>query len=109
MSRTISTCLVLGALSLVATVPMAAQRVHWPHETPPPALLAPDVEFPDYRLHRLENGLQIVYVGAHEQPAVNLRLLVRAGASSDPVDKSGLAALTAQLLDQAPQTVRPKR
>ena len=66
----------------------------------PPPLLAPDVEFPEYELRRLDNGLQVVFVGAHEQPAVNVRLLVRAGTSNDPTAKPGLSALAAQLLDQ---------
>src|SRR5207248_9164413 len=36
----------------------------------------------------------------HEQPAVTMRLLIRAGAASDPKAKLGLARLTASLLDQ---------
>ena len=80
--------------------PASAQTVDWPSESPPPPLLAPDIKFPDYELRRLPNGLQIVVVGSHEQPVVNVRLLVRAGASSDPEDKPGVAALAAQMLDQ---------
>ena len=94
----------VGALTLAAVLPVSAQSVQWPRETPPPPLLAPDVEFPDYELRRFDNGLQVVYVGAHEQPAVNVRLLVRAGTSSDPTGKPGLAAMTAQLLDQGTTT-----
>ena len=90
----------VGVLMLAVALPVSAQPVQWPRETPPPPLLAPDVEFPDYELRRFDNGLQVVYVGAHEQPAVNVRLLVRAGTSSDPTAKPGLAAMTAQLLDQ---------
>jgi zinc protease len=40
----------------------------------------------------------------HEQPAVSMRLLVRAGSASDPKDKLGLAHLTASLLDQGTTT-----
>jgi zinc protease len=36
----------------------------------------------------------------HEQPSVSVRLLVRAGAASDPRDKHGLASLAAAVLDQ---------
>jgi zinc protease len=36
----------------------------------------------------------------HEQPALTMRLLVRAGAAQDPGGKDGVAFLTAQLLDQ---------
>ena len=42
----------------------------------------------------------MVIIESYEQPVVNVRLLVRAGASSDPTDKPGIAALAAQLLDQ---------
>ena len=100
MIRTASVLAVFGVLTLASVLPASAQRVQWPREDPPPPLLAPDVKFPDYELRRLDNGLQVVYVGAHEQPAVNVRLLVRAGTSSDPTVKPGLAAMTAQLLDQ---------
>ena len=100
MIRTASAVAAVGVLTLATALPVSAQPVQWPHETPPPPLPAPDVEFPDYELRRLDNGLQVVYVGEHEQPAVNVRLLVRAGTSSDPTAKPGLAALTAQLLDQ---------
>ena len=32
-----------------------AQTSHWPTENPPPPLLAPDIQFPDYELERLDN------------------------------------------------------
>ena len=89
----------LVGVCLVAA-PAAAQRVDWPTEDPPPPLLKRDVTFPEYEIRTLDNGLQVVFVGHHEMPAVNVRLLVRAGASSDPADTPGVAALTGQLLDQ---------
>ena len=100
MIRTALVLAVFGVLTLASVLPASAQLVEWPREDPPPPLLAPDVKFPDFELRRLDNGLQVVYVGAHEQPAVNVRLVVRAGTSSDPTLKPGLAAMTAQLLDQ---------
>jgi zinc protease len=59
-----------------------------------------DITFPPYEIQTLANGLQVVAVLQHEQPAVSMRLLVRAGTSSDPKDKLGLAHLAASLLDQ---------
>ena len=100
MIRTALVLAVFGVLTLASVLPASAQLVEWPREDPPPPLLAPEVKFPDFELRRLDNGLQVVYVGAHEQPAVNVRLVVRAGTSSDPTLKPGLAAMTAQLLDQ---------
>ena len=92
----------LGLAGLFTSV--LAQRSDWPTEDPPPPLLQRDVVFPDYEIRQLENGLRVVYVGHHEQPAVNVQLLMRAGAASDPVRKPGVAALVGQLLDQGTTT-----
>ncbi len=48
--------------------------------------------------------MQVVTVLHHEQPAVSVRLLVRAGAAQDPKGKGGVATLTAALLDQGTAT-----
>jgi len=81
--------------------PSAGQQViDWPRESPPPPLPPREATFPPYELRTLANGLQVVVVMHHEQPAVNLRLLIGAGAASDPDGKNGVAALTGQLLDQ---------
>ena len=100
MKRSLTRFVWVGVLVVVGVLPASAQRARGPRESPPPPLLASDVACPDYQIRRLVNGLQVVYVGAHEQPAVNVRLLVRAGTSSDPVGKAGVAALAGQLLDQ---------
>jgi zinc protease len=81
-----------------------AQTRPWPSEAPPRPLQARDAKFPPYDIQTLPNGLQVVVVLHHEQPAVTMRLLVRAGAASDPKDKLGLARLTASLLDQGTTT-----
>jgi zinc protease len=83
--------------------PVFAQQ--WPSEGPPRPLAARDVKFPPYQLQTLPNGLQVVAVLHHEQPVVSMRLLVRAGGSSDPKAKLGLARLGASLLDQGTTTV----
>ena len=105
-----STCLTRGALgvsTLVCCVALASaaasaaqQPTDWPRESPPPPLPAREATFPPYEIRTLANGLQVVVVMHDEQPAVNLRLLIGAGAASDPVGKNGVAALTGQLLDQ---------
>ncbi len=48
----------------------------------------------------LDNGLQIYLVEKHELPLVEVRLNVMRGWASDPADKPGTAALTANLLDE---------
>jgi zinc protease len=88
---TLAVCLSVGAL---------AQNRSWPSEAPPRPLPARPVNFPPYELKTMPNGLKVVVVSHHEQPAVSIRLIVRAGAAMDPKGKLGLAMLTASLLDQ---------
>ena len=90
--------LVLGVL--LAATPAFAQVPDWPSERPPRPLAAREVKFPPYAFKTLSNGLQVIAVAHHEQPAVTLRLIVRAGAAQDPAAKPGTAALAASLLDQ---------
>jgi len=55
-------------------------------------------------MQTLPNGLQVIAVLHHEQPAVSMRLLIRAGSAADPKAKTGLAHLTSALLDQGTTT-----
>jgi zinc protease len=92
----------MAALLCLAIVswPATGQMQNWPSERPPRPLLARDIKFPPYEIRTLPNGLQVVAVSHHEQPAVSLRLLVRAGGAQDPSNKPGVAYLAASLLDQ---------
>ncbi|MBI2187857.1 MAG: insulinase family protein [Acidobacteria bacterium] len=76
----------------------------WPSEPPPRPLAAREVKFPPYQMRTLRNGLQVIAVLHHEQPAVSMRLLVRAGSVQDPSGRMGVASLVASLLDQGTQT-----
>ena len=78
--------------------------IMWPTERPPRPLAARDVNFPPYEIRTLRNGMQVVAVLHHEQPAVSMRLLIRAGAVQDPANKVGVATLTASLLDRGTQS-----
>jgi zinc protease len=100
--RLLTASLLLAALSLAA--PARAQVADWPSERPPAPLPARDVKFPPYAMRTLANGLQVIAVSHHEQPAVSLRLLIRAGGAQDPADKPGVASLAAALLDQGTAT-----
>src|SRR6187402_22050 len=82
----------------------AQARVEWPRENPPRPLPARPVTFPPYEIRKLANGLQVVLVSQNEQPAVSVRMIIRAGAAHDPKGKHGLAMLTATLLDQGAGT-----
>ena len=91
-------------LTLGQSVPVWAQAREWPSERPPRPLGARETRFPPYSTRTLGNGLQVIAVSHHEQPAVSLRLLIRAGGALDPDDKPGVAALTAAVLDQGTTT-----
>jgi zinc protease len=91
-------------VSSLLPAPAVAQVPDWPSERPPRPLPARDVKFPPYQVRTLPNGLQVIAVSHHEQPAVSLRLIVRAGAAQEPDDRPGLASLAASLLDQGTTT-----
>lgn len=98
--RLAGTACALTLLAAAAPARAQATAAAWPSEFPPRPLPARSVNFPPYQVQTLSNGLQVVAVLHHEQPAVSMRLLVRAGSAFDPKGKTGLAHLTASLLDQ---------
>jgi zinc protease len=81
-----------------------AQPRGWPSENPPRPLSQREAKFPPYDVKLLANGMQVVTVSHHEQPAVSVRLLVRAGGVHNPPGKPGVASLAAALLDQGTTT-----
>jgi zinc protease len=91
-------------VALVGASSAWAQVADWPEDRPPRPLPAREVKFPPYQFRTLSNGLQVIAVAHHEQPAVSLRLIIRAGGAQDPADKSGVATLVAALLDQGTTT-----
>jgi zinc protease len=91
------------ALAAIATAHAAGAQV-WPSEDPPAPLPARRVTFPPYSLKTLANGLQVLYVAYHEQPAVSFRLFVRAGGVEEPADRPGVASFVAALLNQGTTT-----
>ena len=56
--------------------------------------------FPEIRRTTLPNGLRVCTVEHHQVPLVAVLALVPAGASSDPSDRPGLAAITGDMLDE---------
>jgi len=93
-------------LAVVCTLalPALAFGQAWPEERPPGPLEARPVDFPPYAIRTLANGLQVVVVPQHEQPAVSYRLIVKAGAMQDPDNRPGVSALVAALLNQGTTT-----
>ncbi len=70
-----------------------------PKPGPEPRLVLPKIE-----RHRLSNGLQVFLVRHSELPVVNMNLIIKSGASSDPENLPGAASLTADLLDEGTKT-----
>jgi len=103
VNRMLRTTFLCAAL-VAASAPALAQRAQWPTEAPPRPLPSRPVEFPDYKLKTLSNGLQVLAVPQNEQPAVSFRLLIRAGAANDAANKPGVAGFVAGLLDQGTTT-----
>jgi zinc protease len=99
-----ATAAVVLLLGIVSATSSSAQTLDWPTEKPPRPLPARQSSFPPYQIRTLPNGLQVVAVSHHEQPAVSLRLLIRAGGSQDPASKPGVAYVAASLLDQGTTT-----
>ena len=60
----------------------------------------PSFRFPSVAVHRLSNGLEVRTIEHRGLPVLTVLVLVRAGAASDPSDREGLAALTADMLDE---------
>jgi predicted Zn-dependent peptidase len=56
--------------------------------------------FPAISRTTLANGLRVWTVAHHQVPLVSVLALVPAGASSDPPDRPGLAAITGDMLDE---------
>jgi zinc protease len=67
----------------------------------PPAGAPRAFQFPNAAEKTLSNGLRVFVVTDHSEPAVAARLLIMsAGGIKDPSDKPGVAAMTANLLNQ---------
>jgi zinc protease len=95
---------VLIAASIAAPPPVSAQVRNWPSESAPRPLGARPVKFPPYQVRTMANGLQVVVVEQHEQPAISVRMVIGAGSAEDVPPKLGVANLAASLLDQGTVT-----
>jgi zinc protease len=104
LPRSGSRTFTLAFVALAAATVASAQVAEWPSERPPRPLAAHPVSFPPYQVRTLSNGLQVIAISHHEQPAVSLRLIVRAGGAQDPVANPGVAYVAASLLDQGTTT-----
>src|SRR5665647_3915666 len=79
---------------------LSGQAAKWPSSSPPRPLAEREVKFPPYEAKTLPNGMTVAVVVHNEQPAVSLRMILRAGVAQDPAGKFGVASMVATLLDQ---------
>jgi len=73
-------------------------------ETPPAPSAPKSVTIPAVQERKLQNGLTVAVVQRTSSPLVTVQLLVKAGASSEPDSKAGLANLTADMLTKGTTT-----
>jgi zinc protease len=74
---------------------MAIDRSQLPTPGPDPIL-----RFPEARRRVLDNGLRVTTVEHRGVPVVSFLLLLSSGSAADPAERPGLAALTADMLDE---------
>src|SRR3954463_6339475 len=86
----------IAALSLIATAAVAQERPAVGPERP--FQLAPRIE------KTLANGLRVIVTRQTAIPKVSITLTVLSGYSSDPADLTGLASLTADLIQEGTKT-----
>ncbi|MBS4028078.1 MAG: insulinase family protein [Ignavibacteriales bacterium] len=69
----------------------------------PMGQVAPKIKLPKIQKAKLTNGLNIWLVEHHELPTVALNLVIQSGSDHD-LSQSGLAAMTADMLDEGTRT-----
>ena len=104
MMRRCALALTVSAALLSLAPHAAGQIANWPAERAPRPLQPRNIPFPPYEVRTLANGMQVVVVLHHEQPAVSLRVLTRAGSAQDPRGLTGVSSLASSLLDQGTTT-----
>src|SRR5262249_28288792 len=78
---------------VVATCASAALLAQAPDRSKPPASgPVPALKLPAIQKRALTNGLPVWIVEMHEVPVVDVSLIVKSGATSDPTGKFGVAS-----------------
>ncbi len=88
-------------LVFLATSYRAAATPPDPDRSRPPAPGPPaPLRLPAIQKLTLSNGIPVLFIETHKVPLVEVRVVVRAGAASDPKGKAGLAQMAAEMLDR---------
>jgi zinc protease len=83
--------------------PPATTPIDWRAQTPGPGPATP-LRLPVPQRFTLPNGLTLLLVESHRLPVVSANLMVLAGSDRNPADRPGLAAFTADMLDEGTRT-----
>jgi Predicted Zn-dependent peptidases len=78
---------------------IAAQTAALPKAGPNPKLVLPKIE-----KTKLSNGMNLWMVEQKELPIVSMNMVLSAGSASEPADRTGVANMTAALLDDGTKT-----
>ena len=72
-----------------------------PDRNQPPQLPDPKpLKLPPIRQFELSNGLKVILMEKHEIPLIQFNVVIKAGSVNDPEDKTGLANLTLDMMDE---------
>ncbi|MEK7854448.1 MAG: insulinase family protein, partial [Acidobacteriota bacterium] len=78
---------------------LAAQTAALPKPGPQPKFALPPIE-----KTKLANGLEVWMVEQKELPIVSMNLVLKTGSANEPDDRTGVAGMTSQLLDDGTKT-----
>jgi zinc protease len=103
--RVAITLFFLAGVLFPASPSVRAQTPAWPGNNylgqfPPPAPPPKAYVLPAPAVRTLPNGLRVVVIARHDLPLLTLRMVVLAGAESDPPDAPGTAQMVTALLNQ---------
>lgn len=84
----------LLAAGMLTPSPAAAQESPIPLGPPAP------LKLPSMERFTLSNGLRVVLMENHKVPLVQFEMIVRGGTALDPDGKTGLATLTAEMMEE---------
>ncbi len=101
-SFTLGSLIALLGVSMVTTDAVSQStldRTKRPAEQP-----LPKIELPAIQKATLSNGLEVWLVEQHKLPMLSLNLVIQAGSDHDPLNKPGIATMTAEVMDAGTAT-----
>ena len=87
----------------VAPVQNPNPEAAWRGTAPKPGPL-PSLSLPTATEFKLDNGLKVLLVERHNLPIIAANLVTLTGSDANPIDKPGLAAFTADMLQEGTKT-----